>query len=1051
MVECRDTLGRTIPACLKVGHKSNSLNDTIFGINNEGALVFDYYHEDVDQLGSSNVFNGQNSVLWHNFRLCFPKEIEDTYSELRSNGKLNYNKIIDQFVTQGSDKWSAAIYNADADYKYVSMAREEIEHKDEDGNVVTGLDASNLYQVRGPGEHHLRYFISNRINYCDSKWYAGNYPSDDIFLRIYTPKAADDATQEEIDRINASLQVVPANPNITLTPFSDMYAGVRYKSGTLQQQRLKAGQAYTFKPLNENETFGDTETAIYGAGELSSLGDLSGLYCGVINLSNARKLTELTVGNANPAYYNDNFREISVGSNRLLRTIDLRNCSGLGIAGESPQKTLDLSMCPNIENIYTEGTNLELVELPESGYVKVLHLPASTSTLVIKNQKYITDFSVVSYANIRTLSIENCPTLNTNEILEACRKADGTYSVERVRLTGISWELENADFVKSLFPRFDTDGNLIGGIRGIDERNNNLDDAYLVGTCYIDKLTGTDYAEIKAHYPYLEIAFGEMTSNVVFMSTDGQTELYRTTIIGRNSSVSDCADPVLTNKIDKPTKDSNAEFDYAWAGWSRKVNGEIHADALLAIAGDRILYPAFAATRRKYEVYFVNPTMPENNLLQTVLTEYGSDAVYTGLTPTKQDAGSPEIYDFVGWEPKPEKITGPTTCYAQFTILDSKWYTIGIGDISDCEDAVGNTFNGYSLNTTNMTMSITECNNDYNPAVKVPSSFTFEEGTFDVISLGGFARHKTLELINIPDTVRTLLARAFEECTNLFEVTLPKALKTISTSAFQGCSKIKKFIIPASVTSIGTSALANCKNLISIEVEDGNTRYSVIKNCLVDSQTKTLVQGLATGEIPSDGSVTSLGQYCFAGMPINSITIPDSITTVGGNAFSNCAQLQEVSLPNTLKVLDATCFAWCSSLANISLPEGLTDIRTYVFDACILEDVSIPASVNNVLERSFGDMPSLKTVTFGRRLDEQGNVFVPYIQHRAFIGSGSASDPIVFNLPWTKEQHYEKFTGTYVEGGITYEKDIFFGARKGTKLRFIDESGSVIEEVTKDV
>ena len=157
-------------------------NDTIFGINNEGALVFDYYHEDTDQLGSSNVYNGQNSVLWNNFRLCFPQEIQNTYSTLRSGGKLTYNKIIDQFVTNGSDKWSEAIYNADADYKYVSMARGHVDHTDEEGNQVTGIDASNLYQVRGTGEQHLKYFIDNRLNYCDSKWSAGDYPSNYFFV-----------------------------------------------------------------------------------------------------------------------------------------------------------------------------------------------------------------------------------------------------------------------------------------------------------------------------------------------------------------------------------------------------------------------------------------------------------------------------------------------------------------------------------------------------------------------------------------------------------------------------------------------------------------------------------------------------------------------------------------------------------------------------------------------------------------------------------------------------------------------------------------------------
>lgn len=1007
-------------------------NDTIFGINNEGALVFDYFHEDTDQLGSSNVFNGQNSVLWNNFRLCFPQEIQTTYAKLRSDKKLTYSAIINQFVTEGSDKWSAAIYNADADYKYVSMARGHVDHTDEEGNQVTGIDASNLYQVRGPGEHHLRYFINNRINYCDSKWYAGNYPSDDIFLRIYTPKPADNATQEEIDRINASLATVPANPNITITPFSDMYAGVRYKSGTLQQERLKAGEPFTFKPLNENETFSDTETAIYGASEISSLGDLSGLYCGVINLSNATKLTALIIGNADPAYHNDNFREISVGSNRLLRYIDLRNCSGLGIAGENPQKTLELSSCPNIEHIYAEGTNLTSIDLPESGYIKTLHLPASINTLVIKNQQYLYPQSgkpdtdtfrdglfVESYQNLRTLCIENCPNLNTSEILESCRDTEGNYTVERVRLTGIEWgtaeePLANADFIKSLFPVYDEDGRLISGIRGIDEKNNPLDDAYLVGTCYIEKLTGADYAAIKAHYPYLDIKFREMTSNVIFKycDIDNNEHTHTVSLTSKNSELGTCQNPELNPK---PAWLENAAFTYEQVGWSRRqqISNGVHdhetdykefiqADALLNIAGDRVLYPVFKAIRKLYEVRFINPTA-NNNLLQSVMTPYGSDAIYTGETPTKQDTTSPASYEFTVWDPKPEKITGPMTCYAQFTLLDDKWYTIGIGDISDCVDYEGNKFDGYTLNHTNLTMTITECNNNFNVAVKVPDSLTFEDSAFKIVSIGGFVRHDKLELISLPNTLSEILARAFEACSNLSELTLPENLKTIGKSAFQGCAKIKEILIPASVLNIDEAAFADCTGLANIAVEEGNSRYIVLKDCLIDLNTKKLLQGLSTAEIPQNGTITSLGQYCFSNTAIETATIPEGINTVANNAFSHCTSLCDITLPNTLKILDATCFAWCSNLREIALPEGLVDIRTYVFDSCSLENVIIPASVENILERAFGDMPSLTTVTFEKCLDADGNVRVPFIHKNAFAG---CTNHITFYVPWSESYDY---------------------------------------------
>ena len=988
-------------------------NDTIFGINNEGALVFDYYHEDTDQVDSSNVYNGQNSVLWNNFRICFPQEIQNTYATLRSDRKITYDAIINRYITEGSDKWSAAIYNEDAEYKYVSMARQLTASGD--------VDASNLYQVRGPGEHHLRYFAANRLDYCDSKWYAGDYPSDFYFLRIYTPSTQIplDTTLTETEllaqydaeqvRTYKSLKAVPANPNINITAFSDMYAGVRYKSGTLQQTRLSAGNSYEFSPINPKETFNDTETAIYGASAMSSLGDLSGLYCGVVNLAGKNsddknaaqgivkenKLVELIIGNENPDYYNSNFREVVVGTCRLLRKIDLRNCSGLGIAGSNPQKTLDLTGCPNIEYVYTEGTNLSSVSLPDGGYVKALHLPASLNTLVIKNQQHISDFSVDSYSNVRTLYIKNCPTLDTNEILEKC-KSDGKYTVERVYLTGINWTLPDVSFIESLYPVVDSENNLISGIRGIDENNNNLDNAYLEGNCHISELTGAEYAKIVEHYPYLNITYDKITSNIIFRDSDGVTELYRKTLTGFNSEPATCEDPVTSGLIEIPTKDSTDEFDYVWSGWTRNLNDVVHYDALTNITGDRTLYPAFNKIRKQYEVRFINPTLKENQVLQTVMTEYGSDAVYTGNTPIKEDSLNKESYTFAGWYPSPENITGPLDCYAQFVLLDDKWYTLGINDISNV------------LNTQDKTMRITSCNNKLNVAVRIPEQFELAEGLYTVTSIGdginkGFSGHIQLELIDLPDSLLSLATYAFEGCCNLIEVTLPSNLTGIGDRAFYGCSKLQEITIPANVTTINMGAFSKTASLNKITVSPENTHFAVVHDCLIDIQNKTLIKGLSSGIIPQDGSVTSLLDFCFEATNITTAWIPTGVTKIPPNAFAWCQSLTDLTLSSSLVVLDATCFAWCSNLKEVELPSGLTDIRTYVFDSCALENVVIPASVNNLLSHSFGDMSTLKSVTFEKKLDADGNIIAPYIHPEAFKNSGN-SEGLVFNLPWSMDK-----------------------------------------------
>ena len=383
---------------------------------------------------------------------------------------------------------------------------------------------------------------------------------------------------------------------------------------------------------------------------------------------------------------------------------------------------------------------------------------------------------------------------------------------------------------------------------------------------------------------------------------------------------------------------------------------------------------------------------------------YGSDANYTEQLPEKKDTPSPDLYTFTAWYPSPENITKATDCYAQFVVLDDKWYTINILDVSDCEDINGNIFDGYSLDDSNHTITITNCKNKFNKAVRIPSTFDIEDNSYLVAKLGGFSNHTQLELASLPDTLTEISARGFYNCYNMSEVTFPENLQVIGKSAFQNCSKIQIFNIPKSVHTIGEAAFADCKNLTLITVDPENTSYKVINDCLIDTQDKKLIQGLSTSIIPQDGSITCLGQYCFSNTQVNSVSIPEGLTAIANNAFSRCTALTEVTLPSTLTSLDATCFAWCLNLANIDLPEGLRYIYTFVFDSCALKDIVIPSTVETILERAFGDMPTLETVTFKKRLDEDGNIIVPNINEKAFAGSGSTDHTLTFNLPWSSDK-----------------------------------------------
>ena len=243
----------------------------------------------------------------------------------------------------------------------------------------------------------------------------------------------------------------------------------------------------------------------------------------------------------------------------------------------------------------------------------------------------------------------------------------------------------------------------------------------------------------------------------------------------------------------------------------------------------------------------------------------------------------------------------------------------------------------------------------------------------------GFAGH-----FRIKENTRVISGGAFKGCTSLTSVTIPNSVTSIGEYAFFYCSSLTSITIPNSVTSIGNYAFYNCSSLTSVTIPN---------------------------------SVTSIGNAAFYNCSsLTSVTIPNSVTSIGGSAFFYCSSLTSVEAPaiffeinednwvyitkslqkvvvnsgelsenalavinrsyKTLQSLDLSgvtntefadeAFKGCYNLKSLVLPSTLTRVSYMMVAECVyLENINIPATVEEIGDRAFEDCRSIQTITFG--------------------------------------------------------------------------------------
>jgi hypothetical protein len=201
--------------------------------------------------------------------------------------------------------------------------------------------------------------------------------------------------------------------------------------------------------------------------------------------------------------------------------------------------------------------------------------------------------------------------------------------------------------------------------------------------------------------------------------------------------------------------------------------------------------------------------------------------------------------------------------------------------------------------------------------------------------------------------------------TNVTSITIPGDITNIAMLAIYMSQGITNATLGYGITSIPTNMFVSCGNLASVTIPE---------------------------------SVTSIGRWAFSGCGLTQVTVPSGVTSIEG-VFEDCFALTNVSLPPGITNID-DAFSSCSSLTTTLIPSTITSIAPDTFSYCTsLTNVLIPSNVTSIESRAFYGCTSLGTVTIPAGVTNIADGSGNFDQDGAFRGCSRLTNITILGSP----------------------------------------------------